>query len=92
MLVRGQASHWSEASQKDAGPAKLILWLAIRASHNFVQVLSVILYYICLFNLKEMTVDSTNSFKKETIFVMYINAFTPQVRNAASLVHESGFS
>ena len=23
-----------------------------------------------------MTVDSTNSFKKETIFVMYINAFT----------------
>ena len=35
IVFRGQASHW---------PAKVILWLAWLASHNFIQVLSITLH------------------------------------------------
>ena len=41
MLPTGPVTR---GTQKAVGPAKAILWLALLANHNFVQVLTVILY------------------------------------------------
>ena len=38
--TRGRASRWPEATQTAVGPAKAIFWLALLASHNFVQALT----------------------------------------------------
>ena len=41
---RGRASRWSEATQMTVGPAKAIFWLALLASYNYVQALTLFLY------------------------------------------------
>ena len=98
-ISRGQTSQWPKASQKAAAPAKAILWLALLASHNFVQVLSVILYsYLSisseifvrwqLWLLRNLTTNWSRKMHSCNVHT----CIHPQVRNVASLVHKSGFS
>ena len=41
---RGCAFRWPEATQTAVEPAKAIFWLALLASHNFVQALTLFLF------------------------------------------------
>ena len=43
-VIRGRASRWPEATQTAVGLAKAIFWLALLASHNFVQALTLFFY------------------------------------------------
>ena len=48
---RGRASRWPEATQTAVGPAKAIFWLALLASHNFVQALTFFIFVLIIISV-----------------------------------------